>query len=452
MDIEKAKRYSLMEVVLLAVFVFGLLIAHIIVKARGTIQLSEPIELPLSGMKVSMPINPNWQYVPTWQYESDNSLTLIGSRVRAGQNQMRITEIEIRWRYNICTPAGSSMEILYQRAEQANANLERIEVVGEKVPIQYAEMTSASGVGKGFFIGVARLEFGRSVELQVLPHGVDPYRAEAIFRTVASSLQYVKPHPLMAGKNLVRDLWKQTDQNFSEAPTDKEDAFLIKDAKNNTAGFYYDQYSFFNNGKQGNCRIYNRHYTANRLLIDSTFWLDGAEQSFSWKTSVQHLGMGQPREYTLTKSQDGEVKLKRNFDKNKTFQSDGGLLPELMLGDYIKHFLKIKQTMVVVDVIAATGQVVPTKIETIALEEANAQSEMAETVVKVVYLNQPNSYDEFYYDAEENLIGRVEHLPGQGLRFWDPTTASQLKLLFGEMFKRTDEKVALNDAPIKCEY
>ena len=32
MDIEKAKRYSLMEVVLLAVFVFGLLIAHIIVK------------------------------------------------------------------------------------------------------------------------------------------------------------------------------------------------------------------------------------------------------------------------------------------------------------------------------------------------------------------------------------------------------------------------------------
>ncbi|MHC4952118.1 MAG: hypothetical protein ACYTEU_14235, partial [Planctomycetota bacterium] len=69
MDIEKVKRYSLVEIVLLAILVVGLLIANLIVKARARVLLSEPLTLFGSGLSASMPANSGWEYTPVWQYE-----------------------------------------------------------------------------------------------------------------------------------------------------------------------------------------------------------------------------------------------------------------------------------------------------------------------------------------------------------------------------------------------
>ncbi|MHC4999006.1 MAG: hypothetical protein ACYTEM_08290, partial [Planctomycetota bacterium] len=69
MDIEKVKRYSLIEVSLLAIFTTGLLIAHLIVKHRSTVVLSSGISLPGSGLSVSMPEGSGWDRTNSWQYE-----------------------------------------------------------------------------------------------------------------------------------------------------------------------------------------------------------------------------------------------------------------------------------------------------------------------------------------------------------------------------------------------
>ncbi|MHC4962129.1 MAG: hypothetical protein ACYTGA_08415, partial [Planctomycetota bacterium] len=73
MDIKKVKRYSLIEVALLAVFMVGLLIAHLIVKHRATVVLSDLISLPGSGLSVSVPAGPGWERTATWQYEESES-------------------------------------------------------------------------------------------------------------------------------------------------------------------------------------------------------------------------------------------------------------------------------------------------------------------------------------------------------------------------------------------
>ena len=49
------KKYSLEEVALLVMFAFGLLVAGLIVALRGRIDMSEPLELPHSGLAVSLP-------------------------------------------------------------------------------------------------------------------------------------------------------------------------------------------------------------------------------------------------------------------------------------------------------------------------------------------------------------------------------------------------------------
>ncbi|MHC5000351.1 MAG: hypothetical protein ACYTE1_05965 [Planctomycetota bacterium] len=110
MDIKKVKRYSLIEVALLAVFMVGLLIAHLI-----TVVLSDLISLPGSGLSVSVPAGPGWERTATWQYEeSESSMTLLGQFRPSNRGTMGV-----RWRYVFSTPDGSEQELLEQRAQRS---------------------------------------------------------------------------------------------------------------------------------------------------------------------------------------------------------------------------------------------------------------------------------------------------------------------------------------------
>ena len=122
MDIEKVKRYSLIEVSLLGIFMAGLLIAHLIVKHRSTVVLSSGISLPGSGLSVSMPEGPGWDRTNTWQYEeTESSMMLISQYGTPGGSGMAV-----RCRYVFSTPDGSEQELLTQKATQINADIQDV--------------------------------------------------------------------------------------------------------------------------------------------------------------------------------------------------------------------------------------------------------------------------------------------------------------------------------------
>ena len=438
MNYEHIKRYSLTEIALLGFFVLGLMVAQMIVKVRHRLILSDSIPLIGSGLSVSMPTNSGWEYETKWRYESDNSVVLVGQR-QIG----RFRDVSVHWRYCLSNSNGSAKEILEQRIQHSGAriNLVKATATSGPVPLEYGIISPASNSDGPFYLGVASLDFGRHLELRVYSYRMDLDDAEHIFRILADSIRYELPLPIEHGKALTETFWDTAIQ--SSIFHDKQDeAFLVKNITNQPIGYGHYQYASRTVDGRTQLQISFRQYEHNVSLLESTCWLNGGDKGFTWKTTFQRAGVNGPRIYTLAGQPNGTVTLHTNFDDDKQFTSDSLFLPELFLPQCVLLLLNAQENNVVVDVLSPDGMIVPTAIEKIDVGSATARSEQIAYAVKIDFLNNPHSFEEFYFDVNKKFVGRFEQ-QGPKQRLWDMTTLEELERLFGEKFKSVNEAFVL---------
>ncbi len=439
-----SKRHSLSALALLAFFAIGLFTARIIVKARQKPILSEPIVLPGSGISVSKPINIGWESTRSWQYESDNSLTLVAQQFQDSPRQ-----VEIRWRYLLCSSDENAWEALAEKFEQVNVIFGKVQTLDGSVPMEYTSIRSRGGLGRTFYVGIAQLEFGRALELRVQPSQMSGIDAEELFLALAGSIQYTPLPELQAGKDLTDTLW-ETIATDAKAKSKEQEAFVIKDAQQKPIGFFHSEYAAYQTDSQAQLKIDNRQYETNHLLAQSTLVVDASDQTFEWKSIVQNLRAEQAWGYTVTKDVDGQVTVQPNFDKERQFSSSCLLVPELLLPDAVRLFLDHPQQRLVIDVLSASGDMVPAILEKINPSAALARSEDITQAVKVDFLNHRGSFEQYYYNADGELIGRLEQQPlkrppFKRVRLWERTSSKELKRIFRDSFKAIPDTVAMCD-------
>ena len=435
MNDETVKRYSLAEITLLAIFVLGLVIAQIIVKIRHRVILSESIALTGSGLSVSMPINPKWEHETSWRYESDNSMVLV-AQYQTGQP----LKPSVQWRYDICSPGGSAQDILQQRVEQSGSKIDAVKMIPQPLPIYYATVYPAGDSDNSFCLGIISLDFGRHLELQVFVPQDFSY-AEKLFLSLAKSIQYQPPPQLQAGKDLMNAFWNAVQSGSLSFENRPDEAFLIKNTQNHPVGYGYQHYSTFGANPKTHLQLFSRHYEHNVSLVESTFRFYGAQRRFTWKTAIQQAGAGRPRNYTLVQEPGGTVNISTNFENDKQFAADVLLLPELLLPECAALLLDSPQNNLTIDVLSATGFVVPTVIEKIEIQEASARSEQIAFVIKIDFLNHSESFEELYFDENRHFIGRFERQPLRN-RIWDLTTPDTLEQLFRDNFQPINDSIA----------
>lgn len=437
MNDDIVKRYSLTEIALLVIFMLGLVVAQILVKVRHRVILSAPIRLAGSGLSVYMPDSAGWEYESTWRYETDNSMALVAEyRIRQSPRGL------VQWRYDICSPATSAREILQQRIQRSDSKSANIETIASPVPMEYTIVYPTGESDSPFYLGVASLDFGRHLELRVFVYQqLDLSYAEDLFRALAAGIDYQPPKELQAGKEFMTSFWNAARADSLSIAQKNDQAFLIKSAENRAVGYSCYHYSILGDNSEAKLQIRARQYEHNLSLSDSTFWSDGGQKRFTWKTTIQHIGMGQPRNYTLVQEADGSINVNADSDKAVQFASDGLLLPELLLSECAATFLEHEQPRIVIDGIAATGFVVPTIMEKIDPTDASVRSEQIAFVVKTDFLNSTNSFEELYFDKDRRFIGRFEQQPARK-RLWELTTPDQLEKIFKGNFQPINGSVA----------
>ncbi|MBP8604847.1 MAG: hypothetical protein KBI46_03250 [Phycisphaerae bacterium] len=428
MDIEKVKRYSLAEVVLLGIFVIGLIIANVIVRNRSRIVLSEPIVLTGSGLSVSMPANPGWERTDVWRYEMDNSMTLIG-RFRS-----RDADIEVRWRYNLHTPEVLPDKLLQRRAAEANSALQEIEYLNEPVKMAFTALSGVSSLNSSAYMGATILDFGRSLELQVVSRTMDDYYAEHIFRSLAAGIQYKKPAALNEGLALLESFLMALGQKSNPI---QPEAFLIRDELGRNLGYFR---CYENNQKLHQMRVWQ--YENRGVRYESSLWLNPSEKNYLWKTILKYPGMTAPKTYDIRADGAGKLQVECNIEKPKISAASFFILPEILLPEYAAVLLDSTYNDVMVDVLAPTGQVVPVHVEKIQKEQATAKSQNAAFVVRLDFLHHPNSFEELFFDPEGRLIGKFEQQPRQRGRIWIAATLQQIESIFGEDFPMPQDQIA----------
>jgi len=438
MDIEKVKRYSLVEVALLVIFMLGLLTAHLIVKIRARVSLSELISLPGSGLSASMPEGPGWERTAGWQYEeSENSMTLVGQFRQPGRGTMAI-----RWRYILSTPAGSERELLERQALEIGAVIQSVDTMGQECPMVYARMVLPSAARDEVYLGIMRLDHDRSLELLVRSSGQNGFYGENVLKSVAGSIQY-RPLRESADGHALMDEFLQNQADRLSRRLLPDEAFLIKDAAGENQGYYYARHSVSDNGPQ-RFRTQIRQFEYNSLELKSELWFDPLEKDYRWKTDLSNPRVGGAVVYEIQPDESGSLLIRCNDKDIKTFPADQFFLPEPFLAELAYVFLQSDYSRVIVDVLAARGQLVPVQLTKLSPEKARAKAEAVESVVRMDFLYHPDSYEELLFDRSQNLLGKFEQQPGRRGRIWDAVSIESLQQIFQKDFQASGDEVVYN--------
>ncbi len=153
---------------LLAIFAIGLLAAWMIVNIRGRVVLSAPIVLDGSGLAVSVPAGAGWEHTPAWVYESDNSMTLLAQR-----RLMKQAEVELRWRYMLGAAPMDLEEVLKERLAGSTAKIDALEMPAGSMMKAARVSTPGAANEPVYYIALAPLAQGGSIELHVIPKRMD---------------------------------------------------------------------------------------------------------------------------------------------------------------------------------------------------------------------------------------------------------------------------------------
>jgi hypothetical protein len=363
MDIEKVKRYSLIEVSLLAIFTTGLLIAHLIVKHRSTVVLSSGISLPGSGLSVSMPEGPGWDRTNSWQYEeAESSMMLISQYGTPSGSGMAV-----RCRYVFSTPDGSEPDLLEQKAARINAMIQDVYRVGPECPMVYARMLLRSDPREEVYLGMMRLESNRSVELLVRSFGLGGFHGENVFKTVATSIQYRPGQELADGRILIEEFLSiQSGGGYPRL--DAEEAFLIKDAAGKNLGYYHARHAMPNDPRQiPGTQIWQFEYNFQKLR--SELRLNPRDKNYHWKTDVRNFRTQGTQVYEISPDENGVLGVTHNAKEVRTFPAGEFFLPDPLLIQLAYVFLQSDRSGVIVDVLNAKCQLVPVYMTKIRLSQ-----------------------------------------------------------------------------------
>ena len=181
------RRYSAAEMVLLGIFALGLLVASSVVNFRNKIRLSEPMELKLGGVSVSLPAGGGWQSSQSWEINRQEEMFTLSGHLLVGSKVGAI----VQWRF-----MGVSDRLMPEDRLSIRVGTDEVEIVeaGQIQADVAMDWVQARLRGRleDIFLGIARVGQGAVVELEVVTFG-DVELAEGIFRAVAASLKFVQP-------------------------------------------------------------------------------------------------------------------------------------------------------------------------------------------------------------------------------------------------------------------
>lgn len=438
MEMDTLKRYSAAEIVLLGIFAIGLGLSLILVKIRSVVELNAPVDLPYSGLAAPLPKGAEWETAGGWLYESDNAFVLLGRMRSRGRMVMNV-----RWRYAICDEPIESESLLQQRADIAKGHLEPLGILNTPLQMYYGRIYAPTESGEEFLLGVARLGYGRCLELHVA-YRSDSTFAENTFRALARGVVYEPSALLEAGAESVTQFYADQTDRISATEGQSEQGYLIKDITGRPLGYAARRLFAYNGTSEGHLRLTTRQFEPSGLYTESDLWLTVSDKTFTWKTQTWIPRLEQPRTADIRMDSAGRLRVQKNTEQQQFLQRTPIMLPEPLITEFAAGLSKASVQEMVIDVLMGNGIVVPTRLSLISDEKAVVRSVNAATIVRAEYLHMQGTFDDFLFDSDGHLLGCYVQQPRKPGQLWDAASQEQLRQIFGERFEpRRREAVQL---------
>ena len=356
--------------------------------------MSEPVQLPYSGLSLSLPAGFGWEGDAVWSYATGNEFNL-SAELRAGS---QLGTVAVHCRYLLAPPETDPQQVLIDRLDAATLQEARSGRIVNDVTIHWVQIADT-------FLGVAELDHGRMLEIRATAQA-DRRLADKIFRLVAESVVFESDELISQGANFIRRFRSRGlgDIIQQQNADDGENIYLINDARNQPVGFQIETFSKNAEHSDWSNVAVERIHSTGRSRFECTDRMD----RFLWQTWRKNRRTSRAIT-TIELAGDGEMRISDATSSGElTYRPGEHAVPEILIDRLTRAFLDAYEKEALVDLVLANGTIIPVVISTVDASPDTDNKWGAAYSVRVRPLLGRDAYVTSYFDFEKNLVGKIE--------------------------------------------
>lgn len=408
-------------------FAFGLLVAGLIVALRGRIDMSEPLELPHSGLAVSLPAGHGWERSAGWSYDTANEFNL-SARLRVGNEIDAI----VHCRYFLASPEIDPEQVLTDRISSASLQVVHSEQIIDGVDLRWAQAGEPGGIADTF-VGVAALPHGRILEICVTA-SADHRLAGKVFRLMVKGIVFESDDLISRGVDFIRRFRSRglADISQQQNTVDAESINLIRDALDKPRGFQIE--TFRKNAERSGWSsiIAERtHYIAGTRgqTRKSHFECTDRLDRFIWQTGRSSRRAPYAISTEIELAGDGSMRISgTTSSKDLIYRPGDHAVAEMLIDPLTRAFLDTYEKEALIDLIFADGTIIPAVISRVDTPLDTENKWGAAYSVRVRFLLGGDAYMQTYFDSDKNFVGKIDKT--RGVLYWHKSDSKTLTETF----------------------
>jgi hypothetical protein len=396
------------KIALLGLFMLSLLLANSIVFFKARISFSDPIRLSKTGLSVSMPSGHNWQSEKQWEYQENmfslSSLFPRGSnRPTAWANCRYLLSAETATPQVRFEQRASAIDAVVVKTGQEQADMFTIDWARIDIPELYFSM----------FFGTSRLPDNRQLDIEVSRIAGEDELTERIFKRIIESLKFEENRLLKDGAEIVAGIKSRGIERFLNNQN-RQTYFLIKDETRRNIGFTMDVISDSGidgsvTGNQPDIRAKSRFYIRGQNSVEhaTSFQCSNNLDKYVYKSGLISQAGRSGAEIVLDGTGVITIRKFQTQPEEKSFQLGPAMIPEVFLDQILMQMLDSEKNQIIIDIIEATGKIIPTLLTAIETTEGITPDEDAAFAFELELLDGRGFSEQLYLNDQKQVYKRL---------------------------------------------
>jgi len=395
----ESKKFEADKIALLGLFALSLLIVHFIVSAKTALLFSEPIELPHTGLAISIPEGNGWKIENRWEFQAN---TFILNSIFTANTKKPTAWVSCQYILNAEIPAPQKW--FEQKAAEINGSI--LETGQEQVAALTVDWAHIGQPKLNSIIGTIELPYNRIINIEVYQVTSD-VDAEKVFRKIIDNLNFEENQLFKAGTEIIETIKNEGINSFIDNQN-RQIYFLITDSNRQNIGFIIDILHSTESDDKFNVyaagHFYVRDHPKQRPLQEqaTSFRCENNINEFIWENESNSPTGINHKEIILEKS--GLMTIR---DSRTKFELRHRLspvaIPDIFIEAILGRMIDSNTEQIIVDIIDSDGKIVPTVVSII---EENTNDEDTPYVTKLDILDGQGFYQLVYLN-DHMQIARV---------------------------------------------
>jgi len=385
------------KLALLGLFILALLAARFVVALKSAILLSEPIELPRSGLSVSVPMGNGWLSEEKWEFQ-ENTFVVSSILSLASGNPIAYA----RCRYLLAAEPTAHRVRFEQKASEIDGTIVKMgQIQAATLTIDWAHIEKPE-ILLDTFVGTAELPNKRQLDIEVNRVTGDTELAEQTFRAIVMSLDFKDNQLLGAGAEIVEAIKRKGIGSLLDNQA-RQTFYLIKDSTGRASGFASDALIDSGSDAPFNVQTAGFSYTEGWHTIEqaTSFQCTDKLDEFVYRCQARSTAGRSGAQIVLDKTGTMTVTESGMRPEEKSYRLGPAAIPDVFLDQILGQMLDNGKEEIVVDVVDAHGKITPTFVSRIEAAKDDPGGRDAAYAFKLELLDGRGFYEQLYLNEQK---------------------------------------------------